>query len=212
MRLKNIENAKELVFEFPYVIKDTFLCKNKWQEIFNNTNPIHIELGMGKGQFITKLANLNPNINYVGIEKNATIVLKACRKISNDTTKFISNLKFIVGDVSMIDEMFNEKDVNLIYLNFSDPWPKKRHIKKRMTSGTFLVKYKKILKNSSYIVQKTDQIDFFEYSIDQFTKEGFKIIEIDYNSKNSITTEYEDKFRSLNNSIMYLKVLYENNE
>ena len=187
MRLRNVKNAKEIVSSNEWVI-----TKN----IFNDDKPLYIEIGTGKGDFIIQMARLNPDINYIGIEKYESILIRAINKIED----IPSNLRFMCIDAGTINEYFN-KNVSKIYLNFSDPWPKDRHEKRRLTYHTFLRIYDKVLKDKKHIIMKTDNRCLFEYSVSSFSKYGYVINELccDLHKRNEeiITTEYEEKFMKL---------------
>lgn len=189
MRLRNIKNADEIVNNSKYTIKEIN------NNIFDNNNPIYLEIGMGKGDFIINNAIQNPNINYIGIEKYKSVLVKAVQKLEE---KELNNLKIICMDAKNINEM--KTKVDLLYLNFSDPWPKKRHALRRLTSPIYLEKYENIFKNQKHIIMKTDNRNLFEYSIISFTNYGYKIEDIcldiyKENIENNIPTEYEKKFR-----------------
>lgn len=189
MRLRNIKNADEIVNNSKYTIKE--INNNN----FDNNNPIYLEIGMGKGDFIINNAIQNPNINYIGIEKYKSVLVKAVQKLEE---KELNNLKIICMDAKNINEM--KTKVDLLYLNFSDPWPKKRHALRRLTSPIYLEKYENIFKNQKHIIMKTDNRNLFEYSIISFTNYGYKIEDIcldiyKENIENNIPTEYEKKFR-----------------
>ena len=195
MRLRNIKNAKEKVNNNPLVIN---------KNIFDSKNELHIEIGMGKGDFIINKALLNPGINFIGIEKYESVLVRALEKVPRD----VNNLKFMCIDALTIGEYFNH-DVDKIYLNFSDPWPKKRHSKRRLTSEVFLPLYEKISKNNVNIEIKTDNKDLFAYTLKNLNNNGytFEDVSLDLPSdyEGNIETEYERKFRSKNISINYLK-------
>ena len=189
MRLRNIKNADEIVNNSKYVITEID------DNIFKNNNPIYLEIGMGKGDFIINNAILNPNINYIGIEKYKSVLVKAIQKLED---KKLDNLKIICMDAKNINIL--NKKIDLLYLNFSDPWPKKRHALRRLTSPIYLEKYENIFKNQNHIIMKTDNRNLFEYSIISFTNYGYKIEDIcldiyKENVENNIPTEYEKKFR-----------------
>ena len=170
-----------------------------------NKNDLEIEIGCGKGNFIINKAKLNPNINYIGIEKYDSVLFRALEKINED----IPNLKFIRMDANEINEVF-DKEVSKIYLNFSDPWPKERHEKRRLSSSEFLSKYDNLFKKDKEIIMKTDNRKLFEYSIKSFVDYGYKIDEIslDLHSDNipNIETEYEEKFSKLGQVIYMISV------
>ena len=198
MRLRNVKGAKDKIILSEYNIDNPFDNINNWNKVFNNNNPIYIEIGMGKGKFIVENAIKNPNINYIGIEKFDSVLVRAIEKVEELD---ISNLKFIRMDAFRIDEVFN-KEIDKIYLNFSDPWPKERHAKRRLTSHIFLEKYDKIFKSDSMIEMKTDNIDLFNYSVNSLREYGYDIeyLTNDLHNENidNIMTEYEEKFSNLN--------------
>ena len=195
MRLKNVKGANEIIINGKYYINDPEEYKGSWHKIFNNTNPIYIEIGMGKGDFIIENAIRYPNINFIGIEKFDSVIVRAIQK-SNDLE--LNNLKLIRMDALNIDKIFDH-EINLIYLNFSDPWPKDRHAKRRLTSPIFLEKYENIFLTDKRIIMKTDNIDLFNYSINSLKENGYNItyqtndLHKDENIDN-IMTEYEKKF------------------
>ena len=203
MRLKHIKNADVIVSSSPYVINSPEDNKGLWNKVFENDNPIEIEIGMGRGKYIIEKARQNPDINYIGIEKYDTPLVNAV-KILNDEK--IDNLKIICFDAYNIDMIFNN-EIDKIYLNFSDPWPKKRHIKRRLTSDIYLSKYDKLFKNIKRIEMKTDNDDLYEYSLISFEENGYEIIKTDTNYKDTITTEYEDKFINKGKNINYVYVV-----
>lgn len=197
MRLKCVKNAKEKVESSPYLIIDSLEYKGKYQKLFNNNNPIYIEIGMGKGNFIIENALKYPNINFIGIEKYDSVIVRTVEKLEDLE---IPNLKLIRMDANNITEVF-DKEIDLIYLNFSDPWPKARHEKRRLSSYEFLKKYDLIFKNKKNIIMKTDNRKLFEYSIMSYTSYGYKINNISLDLyKDDITlnipTEYEIKFNN----------------
>ena len=169
MRLKNIKGAKEFVTKNDYIIKNPTNYKGKYKSIFKNKNKIELEIGVGKGDFIIEKALSNPNINYIGVEKYASVLIFAIKKAEKNK---LTNIKFILLDAIHIDEIFY-KEISKLYLNFSDPWPKKRHEKRRLTSDVFLNKYKSIFKNIKIIEQKTDNDELFEYSIKSYKRNGY---------------------------------------
>ncbi|MDD6879308.1 MAG: tRNA (guanosine(46)-N7)-methyltransferase TrmB [bacterium] len=204
MRIRNVKNKKDIIDSCSYVIFNPEENFGKWNNVFNNSNEIEIEIGMGKGKFILEKALLNPNINYIGIEKYDSIIARAIEKIPYG----IDNLKLIRMDALNIDKVFDH-EVSKIYLNFSDPWPKKRHAQRRLTSSIFLDKYDKIFKDRKVIEQKTDNPILFEYSIISLNNNNYKIedISLDLHKRdvNNVTTEYEEKFSRNGNSIYYIK-------
>lgn len=203
MRLKNIKGASERILEGKYFINNPNEYKGKWHKLFNNNNPIYIEIGMGKGNFIIKNAIENPNINYIGIEMYDSVILRAVEK-TNELE--LNNLYLIRTDARLIEDVF-DKEIDLIYLNFSDPWPKERHAKRRLTSTRFLARYDNIFRGDNHIIMKTDNLDLFNYSVDSLKEYGYTINEISNDlhkeKDNIITTEYEDKFTSKGMKINY---------
>ena len=197
MRLRNVKGAKEIIDNSPYIIKNPIDYKGDYQKIFENNNPIHIEIGMGKGDFIIENAKKYPNINFIGIEKFDSVIVRAVQKLENEE---IPNLKLIKIDANEIDDVF-DKEISVIYLNFSDPWPKARHAKRRLSSEIFLNKYDSVFIDKKRIVMKTDNRKLFEYSIKSFTDYGYKIEDISLNLyeddiKNNVPTEYETRFHN----------------
>ncbi len=196
MRLKNVKGANDIIIKGLYYIDNPSIYKGKWNKLFNNNNPLYIELGMGKGDFIINDALKYPNINFIGIEKYDSVIVRAIQK-SNELE--LNNLKLLRLDVINIDDVF-DKEIDKIYLNFSDPWPKERHAKRRLTSNIFLDKYSKIFKNDYIIEMKTDNIDLFDYSLESLSNYGYDILYLtnDLHNENidNIETEYEHKFSS----------------
>ena len=209
MRLKNIKGASEEILKGKYFISDPSSYKGNWSRLFGNDNPIYIEIGMGKGNFIINNALSNPNINYIGIEMYDSVILRAVQK-SNELD--INNLYLIRMDARLIEDIF-DREVDLIYLNFSDPWPKDRHAKRRLTSPIFLARYDHVFRNNKHIIMKTDNIPLFNYSLTSLEEYGYKIIDVSYDlhkdKENIIMTEYEDKFVSRGVSINYLEAIKE---
>lgn len=212
MRLRKIKNAAEILRNHPVVINNPEKYRGKWHHYFQNQNPIYLEIGMGKGKFIIEHAEKYPEINFIGLEKESTIICKALRKIER---KF-HNLLIICDDANNLEKIFSDNEINKIYLNFSDPWPKNRHEKKRLTFDTKLNIYKKILHRNNQIVLKTDNRHFFEYSLMQFNKHQFTFLDLSLNlhqdKEDIITTEYEEKFKELGKTIYYCEVSYGKNE
>ena len=203
MRLKHIKNAEEIISKSKYLVKSPKENKGKWNKVFNNDNNIEIEIGTGKGKFIIGKALENPNINFIGIEKYDSPLVSAVKKLEELE---LDNLKLICLDALEIEEVFDH-EIDKIYLNFSDPWPKKRHTKRRLTSSRFLEKYDLIFKDTKMIEMKTDNDDLFDYSCESFSEYGYKIVSKDTNHISDITTEYEDKFRSIGKNINYISVV-----
>lgn len=211
MRLRNIKNKKEIIENSKYIILNPKEYKGKWNDLFGNNNPIYIEIGMGKGKFIIENAIKYKNINFIGIEKYDTVIAKALKKAENYK---MENLKLIRIDAKELNEVFN-KEIDLIYLNFSDPWPKERHQKRRLTHKNFLKIYDELFRKDKCIILKTDNKSLFEYSVCSFSNYGYTIKNINVDLHNSdendiITTEYEDKF--VNNGNIIYKVMCIKNE
>lgn len=205
MRLKHIKNADVIISNSKYVVNNPLDYKGKWNELFGNNNPIEIEVGTGKGKFIIGKALANPDINYIGIEKYDSPLVSAVKKLEEVE---ISNLKLVCFDALGIENLF-DKEVSKIYLNFSDPWPKKRHAKRRLSSPIFLAKYDSLFVDKKTIQMKTDNDDLFEYSRESFLEYGYNILDENTNFFDEIRTEYEDKFISLGKNINYIVVVKE---
>ncbi len=206
MRLKNVPGSREAVAESKFAVTDPAVYKGRWaKDIFENSNPIHIEIGMGKGQFITKLAALHPDINYVGIEKYSSVLIRAIEKMEKEP---LPNLKFIRMDAEEIESVFTNDEIDRIYLNFSDPWPKDRHAKRRLPSGRFLERFSHILKKEGVIEFKTDNRALFDFALEEAPAAGWEILASTFDLHNdpkmcegNIMTEYEEKFSGLGNPI-----------
>ena len=200
MRLRNIKNKEEILNNNELLIRDRDILeknKGKWQQVFNNNNPIYLEIGMGKGKFIIDNAKKYPSINFIGIEKYDNVVARI-PVIEED----IKNLIFIRMDALDIDKVFS-KEIDRIYLNFSDPWPKDRHEKRRLTSRNFLEKYDSLFKKNKEIFLKTDNEDLYNYSLETLRDYGYNIsLE---NKEENITTDYEEKFIKEGKKILFLK-------
>ncbi len=199
MRLRHIKGAEEEIAESPYVVQDPKSLKGKWHTLFGNDNPIRIEVGMGKGKFIMELAEKNPDINYVGIERYSSVLLRGLQKRAEME---LSNIYFMRLDALELEEVFAPSEVDRIYLNFSDPWPKDRHAKRRLTSDRFLAVYDKILKKDGIIEFKTDNQDLFRYSLESIPEAGWEVGEHTFDlhhspmAEGNVMTEYEMKFCS----------------
>ncbi len=213
MRLRNITGSREVIAQSPYVVREDILeeCPGTWGSIFGNEHSIEIEVGMGKGQFIHTMAKLHPENNYVGIEKYSSVLLRAIQKMEEEE---LPNLKFIRMDAEDIDKVFGEGEVAKVYLNFSDPWPKERHAKRRLPSRQFLARYDRILKKDGTLEFKTDNRDLFDFAVEELAPAGWKaqIITYDLHSdeklmEGNVMTEYEKKFSSRGNPI-YKYIIY----
>lgn len=206
MRLRNIKGSKEFIAANDFVVHEPENYKGKWkEEIFGNTNPIHIEVGMGKGRFIMELARRNPNINYIGIEKYSSVLLRGIQKLEEDP---LENIVFIRMEAENICDVFDKEEVDKIYLNFSDPWPKDRHAKRRLPSRQFLARFSNILKKGNHIEFKTDNRELFDFAMEEAPIAGWVIDEYTYDLHNNekmnqgnIMTEYEERFSSQGNPI-----------
>lgn len=213
MRLRNIPGAKDAIESSPYVIHEPTQNKGRWNEIFKNNHPIHIEVGMGKGRFLMDLASQNPDINYIGFEMYDSVLLRALQKMEErtETGNTLPNVFFVRMDARELPLIFDVGEVDKIYLNFSDPWPKERHAKRRLTSRQFLERYDAILKPDGVIEFKTDNRPLFDFSLEEVNESKWHLVEWTYdlhhNEKmnvGNIMTEYEEKFSSEGNPICKL--------
>ena len=204
MRLRNVKGSRETIADSDFVVKDEESMKGKWREKFGNDNPNHIEIGMGKGKFIIQLAKENPNINYVGVEKFSSVLVRAIEK---QTEEQLPNLLFVRMEAEYIGNVFDKQEVDYIYLNFSDPWPKDRHAKRRLTSVQFLERYEGILAEDGGITFKTDNRPLFDFSLEQIDEAGWIKDNVTFDLHNSpyvegnVMTEYEQKFSEMGNPI-----------
>lgn len=211
MRLRNITGSREVIGESRFVIHEPKELRGKWQERFGNTNPIRIEIGMGKGKFLHTLAKQNPAVNYIGIEKYSSVLLRAIQKSEEEE---LPNLLFIRMDAEELLEVFDRGEVDRIYLNFSDPWPKDRHAKRRLPSQQFLNRYDVILKQEGRLEFKTDNRELFDFAVEELADAGWKAEKITYDLHNdadmcegNVMTEYEEKFSAMGNPI-YKYIIY----
>ena len=203
MRLRNVPGADAYLTAHPLVIKNETRYRGTWKETFQNPeNPIHIEIGMGKGQFLLTLAKENPSINYIGIERYSSVLLRALERFDNDEEyKDVNNIRFICMDATNLPEVFAVGEIDKIYLNFSDPWPKARHAKRRLTSKQFFERYGKILAFDGVVEFKTDNRELFDSSLEQVELAGWVLLAKTYDlhnhptlSRGNVMTEYEEKF------------------
>ncbi len=204
MRLRNIKGARENIEASEFCVVEPSNYKGKWKEVFKNDNPIHIEVGMGKGRFVTTLASNNPDINYIGIEKYSSVLLRALEK---QTEIRLPNLMFIRMDAEEICDAFEKDEIKKIYLNFSDPWPKDRHAKRRLTSKEFFKRYESILIKEGLVEFKTDNKMLFDFSLEQVVEANWDLILHTFDLHNSeyvtgnVMTEYEEKFSGMGHPI-----------
>ena len=205
MRLRNIPGANEAVAASPYCIQNAAEHRGQWHAFFENDHPIHIEIGMGKGRFLMDLAALHPEINYIGIERYTSVLLRAVQKM--DTLQ-LPNVHFLCEDAAKLPEIFAPEEVDRIYLNFSDPWPKARHAKRRLTSREFLKRYEQVLKKEGTVEFKTDNRGLFEFSLEEVKESDWNLevctFDLHHDEelvKGNVMTEYEEKFSSMGNPI-----------
>lgn len=204
MRLRNVSGSKEAIAANEYVIHEPEQQKGQWHTVFGNNNPIHIEIGMGKGKFITTLAMQNPNINYIGIEKYSSVLIRAIEKRKEIEC---NNLFFIRFDAENICNIFDKDEIDRIYLNFSDPWPKDRHAKRRLTSKEFFSRYNLVLKKDGNVAFKTDNRSLFDFSLSEVEEAGWTLKDVTFDLHHSayatgnVMTEYEEKFSAIGNPI-----------
>ncbi len=206
MRLRNIAGSREVIADSKFTVKDPEKKKGLWRkEVFGNDNEIHIEIGMGKGRFLMDMATLHPDINYIGIEKYSSVLLRAIQK---QEQLLLPNVIFIRMDAENITDVFAPAEVDKIYLNFSDPWPKDRHAKRRLPSREFLGRYDKILRPDGVVEFKTDNQDLFRFALDEVEPAGWNLDAVTYDlhhddvmNEGNVMTEYEEKFSSIGNPI-----------
>lgn len=226
MRLRNIPRAEGVLQAHPIVMKEETTYKGKWNQEFGNHHPIHIEIGMGKGQFLLTLARQNPDINYIGIERYSSVLLRAVEKYEEfcgregllgvepgemrplRVDEKLSNIRYVCMDATDIADVFAPGEVARIYLNFSDPWPKKKHARRRLTSREFFGRYQKILAEEGVVEFKTDNSDLFQFSLEEVEAARWKLTGYTWDLHNdermnsgNIMTEYEAKFSAMGNSI-----------
>lgn len=212
MRLRNIPGAKDEILDSPYVIQEPEARKGIWAGVFLKKQPLHIEVGMGKGRFLMDMARLHPEINYVGIEMYDSVLLRALQKREESEAEaggaVFPNLFFMRMDARNLPEVFAKGEVDRIYLNFSDPWPKARHAKRRLTSGEFLARYDKILAKGGTVEFKTDNKELFEFSLEEGKEADWRLLAHTFDlhrdqemMRGNVMTEYEEKFSSMGNPI-----------
>lgn len=205
MRLRNIPGAREKIAENEWSIKEPEKYKGKWNEVFGNDNPIRIEVGMGKGRFIMTLASMNPDINYIGIEKYSSVMLRGLQK---QEELMLPNIRFIRMEAEILTEVFDKGEIDRIYLNFSDPWPKDRHAKRRLPSREFLKRYDEILKKDGVVEFKTDNTELFAFALEEVEPAGWHLDKVTHDlhhdsamNEGNVMTEYEEKFSAMGNPI-----------
>ena len=213
MRLRNIPRAESVLEAHDKVIKNEKELKGRWKEVFGNDNPVYIEIGMGKGQFLTEMAARHPDRNYIGIERYSSVLLRAVERLDKleADSRALENIRFICMDAAQIGEVFEKGEVRGIYLNFSDPWPKKRPARRRLTSREFFVRYDQVLAPEGRVEFKTDNQDLFRFSLEEADEAGWRVLmstwdlhsDPDMNTGN-VMTEYEEKFSAKGNPICKL--------
>lgn len=213
MRLRNIPGAKDAIEESVYVVQNPEECRGRWEECFPEKHPVHIEVGMGKGRFLMDMARIHPEINYIGIEMYDSVLLRALQKREElkAAGEELENLLFMRMDARELSLVFEKNEVEKIYLNFSDPWPKARHAKRRLTSREFLSRYEKILVQDGTVEFKTDNRELFEFSLEEVKEQGWELLKSTFDLHNqpemmegNVMTEYEEKFSSMGNPICKL--------
>ena len=205
MRLRNVTGSREKIAESRFVVQEPRERKGRWKELFQNDNPVRIEIGMGKGKFLYTLAAANPDINYIGIEKYSSVLLRAVQKMEEAE---LPNLKFIRMEAEELTEVFDRGEVERIYLNFSDPWPKDRHAGRRLPSARFLERYDAVLAPKGRLEFKTDNRQLFDFAVEELAKAGWKTEAVTYDLHHddalragNIMTEYEERFSAMGNPI-----------
>ena len=205
MRLRNIPAAANAIAESEFCVLDYTKHKGAWREIFGNDHPLMIEIGMGKGRFLMELAGQNPDINYLGVDRYGRVLYRALQKMEENP---LSNIRFLCVNAEVLPEIFAEGELDQIYLNFSDPWPKDRHAKRRLTSREFLARYDKVLKKDGHLEFKTDNRPLFDFSLEEVKAAGWHLDSFTYDlhqdekmNIGNIMTEYEEKFSSQGNPI-----------
>lgn len=210
MRLRHIKGCEDFITDAKECIREdkAIALNGKIQNIFDIRRPLQIEIGMGKGQFIRNMAIKHPDINFIGVERYESVLMKAVQRKRNlETDKTIDNLKFLCANARKLAEIFEVGEADKIFLNFSDPWPKDRHADRRLTSPYFLDIYDRILKSDGVIEFKTDNVGLFEYSLKVIRDSKWRLdfCSFDFHSEKeseeNIMTEYEEKFAGQGNKI-----------
>lgn len=211
MRLRYVENAHDLIEEHARLLSKPEQYKESWQSLFKKEAPLYVEFGAGKGSFIIGMAEKHPEANFLAFERNAKVVFKSIVKMEELD---FENFYIVCADVTNLKDIFQDHSVDRIYLNFSDPWPKDRHAKRRLTHRGFLEKYKEILKPGGEIHFKTDNDDLFAFSVEEFKENGWDMLLVTEDLHNSefvagnVMTEYEEKFSSRGKNINKLIAKY----
>ena len=208
MRLRNIPRAEGVIQMHRTVIKRPEDQRGCWHQVFGDRHPIYIEIGMGKGQFILNMAKAHPDVNFIGIERYSSVLLRALEKFDTEEYEALTNIRFVCMDAGLITDAFAPGEVARIYLNFSDPWPKERHAKRRLTSRWFLERYDKILAPEGTVEFKTDNRPLFEFSLEEVKEAGWVLdastFDLHHDAKlmeGNVMTEYEEKFSRAGNPI-----------
>ncbi|BDF06448.1 tRNA (guanosine(46)-N7)-methyltransferase TrmB [[Clostridium] hylemonae] len=215
MRLRNIPRAESVLKACREVVKEPALNRGCWDKVFGNENPVFIEIGMGKGQFLLTMAEQNPDVNFIGIERYSSVLLRAVEKYMERETQAPANIRFICMDAADIADVFAKGEVSGIYLNFSDPWPKARHARRRLTSKEYLSRYDKILASDGVVEFKTDNRGLFEFSLEEIRESDvWEIKERTFDlhgdeamNRGNVMTEYEEKFSAAGNPICKLRAV-----
>lgn len=205
MRLRNITGCREMIGESEFVVHEPETMKGKWGEAFGNDHPVYVEIGMGKGRFLMDMARLYPKINFIGIEKYSSVLLRAVQKLEEEE---LPNVRLIRMDAEDLENVFAQGELDRIYLNFSDPWPKDRHAKRRLESRQFLARYDQILKKDGTIEFKTDNRALFDFALEEVEAAGWTLNEKTFDlhadarlNEGNVMTEYEERFSAQGNPI-----------
>ncbi|WP_147805312.1 tRNA (guanosine(46)-N7)-methyltransferase TrmB [Alkalicoccus halolimnae] len=215
MRLRNKPWAKDYITEQAHIVEsDPAAWKGSWQEKFPSEQPLYVEVGSGKGRFVNELAQQNPQVNVIGIEMSESVIVSGVEKAVEEAK---SNLILLQEDVNYLTDFFEKGEIDRLYINFTDPWPKNRHAKRRLTHEGFLQKYEEVIKREAEIHFKTDNQGLFEYSLESLTSYGFQLQNVSLNlhesgMKNNIMTEYEEKFFRKGMRIYRLEARLHHNE
>ena len=215
MRLRNIPRADDTLQAHFTVIKNPKEFRGNWTSVFGNDRPIRIEIGMGKGRFLLNMAKTYPNINFIGIERYSSVLLRAVEKFDTEEFSDLPNIRFVCMDARELPEVFAESEVDRIYLNFSDPWPKDRHAKRRLTSSRFLGLYDQILADGGIVEFKTDNQPLFDFSLESVKESGWTLLmqtrDLHHSefANGNVMTEYEAKFSAIGNPIYKLEAVHD---